>query len=180
MAVPRSGSPSQSAPPSRVYPPPRPYPSTAFPPRPRRSRWSSSPFFRVGLPFLAFLSLGSFFLSSFLSDQYERQRRDQKWEGAESDLMTAATRRADPALKGTGQRPPRQPKEFDLEEEYRRSVGSLSLDFENVRVPRPQEIAERTKRRAAERARAERRQPPPLESAHSPSGERAAHGESIP
>ena len=140
--------------------PPSSYPSSALPRRPPRRSWLSSPFLRSGLPFLAFLGLSTILLSSFLNDQYERQRRQQTWEGAESELESRVESRMHgreegaPALKGTEQRErrkARKKKEFDLSEEYARMIGSLDLDsFENVRVPRPNEIAERTKTRRAQ------------------------------
>ena len=137
--------------------PPSSFPSSALPRRPGRSRWSSSsPFLRVGLPFMAFLGLSTLILSSFLQDQYERQRRQQKWEGAESELQSkvGGGRQEGPTLKGTEQRKGKGARapQFDLNEEYQRMVATLDLDFENVRVPRPDEIAERTKVRRAQKA----------------------------
>jgi len=119
--------------------PPSSYPAAALPRRKPKGRFSS-PLFRVGLPFLAFVTASSYILSRFLDDQFAQQRKQQQW--TEVDKKVAAT-------TGKGREEGRP---FDLSAEYEKTMAELEVDlssFENVRVPRPEQIAERTKQRAA-------------------------------
>ena len=127
--------------------PPSAYPSAAVPRRKPKGRFSS-PFFRVGLPFLAFVGFSSYILARFLDDQFDQQRKQQQWTEVEKKVTAStaakATEGGTVAVGGGGKRP------FDLSEEYARTMAQVDLStFENVRVPRPEQIAERTKQRAA-------------------------------
>ena len=126
--------------------PPSSYPQSALPRRKPKGRFSS-PLFRVGLPFLAFVTLSSYILSRFLDDQFDQQRKTQRW--AAVDKKAAPT-----AAKGEKERP------FDLGEEYERTMAQLDLStFDNIRVPRPEQIVERTKQNRAAVGRAQPSEP---------------------
>ena len=134
---------SQPAPASStVRRPPSSYPTAALPRRKHKGRFSS-PLFRVGLPFLAFVTFSSYILARFLDDQFDQQRKQQQW--TQVDKKAASSAAKGKAVVGEAEKRP-----FDLGAEYERTMAQLDLStFENVRVPRPEQIAERTKQRAA-------------------------------
>ena len=65
--------------------PPSSYPTAALPRRKPKGRFSS-PLFRVGLPFLAFVTLSSYILARFLDDQFAQQRKQQQWTEVEKKV----------------------------------------------------------------------------------------------
>jgi len=84
--------------------------------------------------------LSTYILSRFLDDQFDQQRKTQRWE--------AVDRKAAPTAAGGEAERDKRP--FDLGEEYERTMAQLDLStFDNIRVPRPEQIVERTKQRAA-------------------------------
>ena len=132
----------QSAGPATARRPPSSYPAAALPRRKAKGRFSS-PFFRVGLPFLAFVSFSTYILSRFLDDQFDQQRRQQQWTAVDKKPSAAA---ADGAVKAAA--PETRP--FDLSAEYARTMAQIDLStFDNIRVPRPEQIVERTKQQRA-------------------------------
>lgn len=116
----------------------------------RKKGWKNSPSVRVGLPFLAFIVAGQYFLTNFLEGRFEEKARQQEWVDAENDLKNR--RRpveglTDEERKGTNQRAatPTPKPEFSLDAEYEKMMQKVNLnEWENVRVPRPDQIRERT------------------------------------
>ena len=142
---------SQPSPPTAtVRRPQSGFPSAASPRRAPKGRFSS-PFFRVGLPFLAFVSVASYILSRFLDDQFAQQRKQQQWTAVEKKIAPTIT------ASGEQQQPP---KPFDLTAEYEKTMSQIDLStFDNIRVPRPEQIAERTKQNRAAAALTQQQMP---------------------
>jgi len=128
---------------------------------------SSNPFVRVGLPFLTFLTVGSFLLSNFIQQQYQYQQQQQQWKSAQSQLgqrqqAQMGSSRSHKSAKRQQQQDRQQQEEEEeeedqqqqlqpessaslprkrptLEAEYQDWLGKLDLEFSNKRIPRPGE-----------------------------------------